>query len=104
MLRARTDDVGYQFHWDAETYLDLMRAEVPAYERLQEATANATLRKEGPSLLLFDDSDTGARLLLSPGGKVSRVAAPVAQEQHSGLPCVDGRCPGRLVIAPLDPA
>jgi hypothetical protein len=34
--------VGYQFHWDAETYLDLMRAEVPVYERLQEATANAT--------------------------------------------------------------
>jgi len=42
VLRSDTDDVGYQFHWDAETYLDLMRAEVPVYERLQEATANAT--------------------------------------------------------------
>ena len=56
MFHADTDAVGYQFHWDAETYLDLMRAEVPGYERLQEATANATLRKEGPSLLLFDGS------------------------------------------------
>ncbi len=58
MFHADTDAVGYQFHWDAETYLDLMRAEVPAYERLQEATANATLRKEGPSLLLFDARGT----------------------------------------------
>ncbi len=31
VLRSDTDDVGYQFHWDAETYLDLMRAEVPVY-------------------------------------------------------------------------
>ena len=61
MFHAGTDAVGYQFHWDAETYLDLMRAEVPGYERLQEATANATLRKEGPSLLLFDELSTQHR-------------------------------------------
>jgi SAM-dependent methyltransferase len=31
-----------QFHFDPATYLDLMRAEVPAYRRLQEAVARAT--------------------------------------------------------------
>ena len=31
-----------QFHFDPATYLDLMRAEVPAYGRLQEAVAAAT--------------------------------------------------------------
>ena len=30
-----------QFHFDPDTYLDLMREEVPAYERLQEATVDA---------------------------------------------------------------
>ncbi|MGH2942489.1 MAG: class I SAM-dependent methyltransferase [Solirubrobacteraceae bacterium] len=31
-----------QFHWDPESYLALMRAEVPDYERLQDETAAAT--------------------------------------------------------------
>lgn len=31
-----------QFHWHAESYLDLMHAEVPDYERLQQETAEAT--------------------------------------------------------------
>lgn len=31
-----------QFHWDPESYLALMREEVPAYERLQDETAAAT--------------------------------------------------------------
>lgn len=31
-----------QFHWDPESYLDLMRREVPDYERLQDATVAAT--------------------------------------------------------------
>ena len=30
-----------QFHWDPTTYRDLMRAEVPDYERLQDETARA---------------------------------------------------------------
>jgi len=51
VFHADTDDVGYQFHWDAETYLDLMRAEVPAYERLQEATANATQETNARAIL-----------------------------------------------------
>jgi tRNA (cmo5U34)-methyltransferase len=31
-----------QFHWDPDTYLELIRSEVPGYERLQEETAAAT--------------------------------------------------------------
>lgn len=31
-----------QFHWDPDSYLELMRAEVPQYERLQEEVAAAT--------------------------------------------------------------
>jgi tRNA (cmo5U34)-methyltransferase len=31
-----------QFHWDPDTYLDLVHAEVPEYERLQRETAAAT--------------------------------------------------------------
>ena len=30
-----------QFHWDPDTYLELMRAEVPDYERLQDEVASA---------------------------------------------------------------
>jgi tRNA (cmo5U34)-methyltransferase len=40
-----------QFHFDPATYLDLMRAEVPAYERLQEAVAAATEGVAAASLL-----------------------------------------------------
>ena len=31
-----------QFHWDPDSYLELMRSEVPQYERLQEEVALAT--------------------------------------------------------------
>jgi SAM-dependent methyltransferase len=31
-----------QFHWDPDSYLELMREEVPDYERLQDETAAAT--------------------------------------------------------------
>jgi tRNA (cmo5U34)-methyltransferase len=31
-----------QFHWDPASYLDLMRSEVPEYERLQDEVAAAT--------------------------------------------------------------
>jgi uncharacterized SAM-dependent methyltransferase len=31
-----------QFHWDPESYLAMMREEVPAFERLQDAATEAT--------------------------------------------------------------
>jgi tRNA (cmo5U34)-methyltransferase len=33
---------GYQFHFDPDTYLETMRKEVPAYDELQDAVAEAT--------------------------------------------------------------
>jgi tRNA (cmo5U34)-methyltransferase len=40
-----------QFHFDPATYLDLMRVEVPAYRRLQEALATATEGVQATSVL-----------------------------------------------------
>ena len=34
--------MGHQFHWEADSYLELMHSEVPDYRRLQEETAAAT--------------------------------------------------------------
>ncbi len=48
---ADTEAAGHQFHWDATTYLDLMRAEVPDYERLQDETAEATRHSEARAIL-----------------------------------------------------
>ena len=33
---------GYQFHFDPTTYLETIRKEVPAYDELQQAVAEAT--------------------------------------------------------------
>jgi tRNA (cmo5U34)-methyltransferase len=33
---------GYQFHFDPASYLESIRAEVPAYDELQDAVADAT--------------------------------------------------------------
>ncbi len=45
-----------QFHFDPATYLELMRTEVPAYERLQEAVASAS---EGVAVTRVLDLGTG---------------------------------------------
>lgn len=41
-LRGRYVPGMAQFHWDPASYLDLMRREVPDYERLQDKTVGAT--------------------------------------------------------------
>ncbi len=40
-----------QFHWDPESYLALMRSEVPDYERLQAQTVEATAAVQASSML-----------------------------------------------------
>ena len=45
-----------QFHFDPDSYMDLMREEVPAYERLQEAIVDAC---EGPAVTSVLDLGTG---------------------------------------------
>ncbi|MGA2528728.1 MAG: class I SAM-dependent methyltransferase [Acidimicrobiales bacterium] len=41
-MEASDDGPAGQFHFDPETYADLMRSEVPSYLELQDATAAAT--------------------------------------------------------------
>jgi len=40
-----------QWHWDPETYLDNMLAEVPAYRELQDRTADAATSEEASDIL-----------------------------------------------------
>ena len=51
-----------QFHFDPTTYMDLMRAEVPAYDRLQEVVAAAT---EGIAVSRVLDLGTGTGVTLA---------------------------------------
>jgi tRNA (cmo5U34)-methyltransferase len=51
-----------QFHFDPASYLDLMREEVPAYERLQEAVAAAS---EGIEVTRVLDLGTGTGVTLA---------------------------------------
>lgn len=53
-----------QFHWDPETYLDLMRDEVPRYDELQEQTIEAIPFVPARILELgFGTAETTQRLL-----------------------------------------
>jgi tRNA (cmo5U34)-methyltransferase len=42
---------GDQFHFDPATYLDMVRAEVPAYDELQDTVAAATADRHGERML-----------------------------------------------------
>jgi SAM-dependent methyltransferase len=68
-LREQGDAMS-QFHFDPATYLDLMRAEVPAYGRLQHAVAEAT-----------DGLDPGTILDLGTGTGETRAAV---LDRHPG--------------------
>jgi tRNA (cmo5U34)-methyltransferase len=54
-----------QFHWDPDTYLQLMREEIPAYDRLQDQVARAAagLRVELIMDLGVGTGETAARVL-----------------------------------------
>jgi tRNA (cmo5U34)-methyltransferase len=56
-----------QFHWRAETYLDLMRSEVPEYERLQDEAAEATASTQAGAILELGtgSGETARRVLAS---------------------------------------
>jgi len=91
-----------QFHFDPATYLDLMRQEVPAYGRLQEAVAAAS---EGTAVTRVLDLGTGtgetlaAVLARHPGARAVGIdqSAPMleaARARLTGLPV-------ELVVAEL---
>jgi tRNA (cmo5U34)-methyltransferase len=53
-----------QFHWDPDTYLGLVHAEVPEYERLQQETAAATGTRGSRLLELGTGTGETARRVL----------------------------------------
>ncbi len=54
-----------QFHWDPDSYLELMREEVPDYERLQDETTAATGSGAGRVLELGTGTGETARRVLA---------------------------------------
>ena len=73
--------MGYQFHWDAETYLDLMRAEVPDYGSLQEETAAATRSIEARAMLeLGTGTGETARRLLAVHAEASLIGVDSSEQ------------------------
>ena len=82
-----------QFHWDPESYLELMREEVPQYERLQDEMAAATAGAEARRVL---ELGTGT------GETARRVLAVHPAAQLVGI----DESPGMLEAArsSLDPA
>jgi len=79
-----------QFHFDPATYLDLMREEVPAYGRLQEAVAAAA---EGVAATAVLDLGTGTGETLAavlerhPGARAVGVdrSVPMLEAAHARL-------------------
>lgn len=64
---------GYQFHFDPTTYLETIRKEVPAYDELQQAVAEATagIHAERVLELGVGTGQTSRRLLdLHPGAEL----------------------------------
>jgi len=84
-----------QFHFDPDTYMDLMRAEVPAYDRLQAAITDAA---DGPDVERVLDLGTGtgetlARVLARhPGARAVGV-----DESDAMLGVAEARLAGRDV-------
>jgi tRNA (cmo5U34)-methyltransferase len=78
--------MGAQFHFDPDTYLSLMRAEVPRYDDLQAAVADATAAVH-PTTILDLGSGTGATaaavLARHPDAKVVGIDRSAAMLEHA---------------------
>lgn len=102
-----------QFHWDPDTYLEMIRAEVPRFDELQAAAVAAIPFPPGPVLELgVGTGETSRRLLEAhPGAEITGLdASPemVFRARDAGIevrlarmedPLPDG--PWDLVIAVL---
>jgi tRNA (cmo5U34)-methyltransferase len=71
-----------QFHFDPATYLDMMRQEVPAYGRLQEAVAAASA---GPAVASLLDLGTGTGETLAAVLERHPGAAAVGVDQSEAM-------------------
>ena len=83
-----------QLHWDPQTYADLMRSEVPEYERLQDELGRAT---EGVVARRVLELGTGTGvttrrvLALHPDAQLTGVDSSPEMLAHADLPGVDLR-------------
>jgi tRNA (cmo5U34)-methyltransferase len=71
-----------QFHFDPDTYMDLMRAEVPAYDRLQEEVAATT---EGIAVARVLDLGTGTGVTLAAVLALHPGAHAVGIDESAGM-------------------
>jgi tRNA (cmo5U34)-methyltransferase len=74
--------VARQFHFDPETYLDAVRAEVPAYDELQAVVANAT---SGRSVQAVLDLGTGTGETLRRVAQLQPTARLVGIDESSQM-------------------
>jgi tRNA (cmo5U34)-methyltransferase len=83
-----------QFHWDPDSYLQLMRSEVPAYERLQDEVARASEAVPARSALeLGTGTGITARRVLArhPGVRLTGIDASADMLGHAQLTGADLR-------------
>lgn len=94
------EDTPDQFHFDPDTYLDMMAAEVPGYEGLQRATAEATSKIAAVDILELGigTGETSLRVLaLHPGARLTGVdeSEAMLERARERFPLADLRV-GRL--------
>ena len=83
-----------QFHWDPDSYLQLMRSEVPAYERVQDEVARASEAVPARSALeLGAGTGITARRVLArhPGVRLTGIDASAEMLGHAQLTGADLR-------------
>jgi tRNA (cmo5U34)-methyltransferase len=88
--------VGNQFHFHPEAYLELVRSEVPAYDRLQDVVAQVTSGLDARSILdLGVGTGVTSQLVLAehPGARLVGVDESSAMLDHArrALPAADLR-------------
>ena len=83
-----------QFHWDPESYLELVRSEVPDYDRLQDEVGLATDGMRAHALLeLGTGTGVTARRVLArnPGAQLTGIDASAEMLGRANLPDADLR-------------
>jgi tRNA (cmo5U34)-methyltransferase len=87
-----------QFHWDPDSYLALMRAEVPEYERLQDETVAATGSEVQRVLELGTGTGETTRRILKrhPAAVVVGIDASSEMLDHARVTLPDNRADLRV--------
>lgn len=104
--------MGEQFHFDPATYMDMVKSEVPAYERLQDAVAEATAGTAATATRVLDlGTGTGVTALrvleLHPGAHLTGIdeSAEMLEHARRALPTADlrvSRLEDELPVGPFD--